>query len=67
MTVKEVIEKLQTVNPDAEFEVIAHSRSQSFTWSAGGSEGCTLKTCDSFGPYLDDSNTSESGSGGSNE
>ena len=59
MKIREVIELLQGVNPEAEFDVIALNRKQTFTWSHGGGEGCTRKNCDNFGPYLEELNISE--------
>jgi len=56
MKIREVIELLNTVNPEAEFDVIAMNRKQPFEWTWGSSDGCTKKTCDKFGPYLTDLN-----------
>lgn len=57
--VKDLIELLQQVNPDATVEVIASNKSQKFSITYGGGDGCTKTTCESFSFYLDKFNTSE--------
>ena len=59
MKVKELQEKLQRVNPEAEVEVIVNNYPQKFTLVHGGSEGCTEKNCRDWGFYVDDMCDSE--------
>lgn len=59
MKVKELAEILGKVNPEAEFQVIVSGYPQEFTLTHGGSEGCTLATCDDFGPMVNEGEDSE--------
>ncbi len=59
MKVKEVITKLSEYNQEAEFEVIANNRKQSFSFVFGTSEGITKLNCLTAGLYLDETCQSE--------
>jgi hypothetical protein len=50
--VKELIERLKRVNPEADFQVIALNYPQEFTFTCSGGDGCSNKDCDSFGPDI---------------
>jgi hypothetical protein len=50
--VKELIERLKRVNPEADFQVIALNYPQEFSLTHGGGDGCTEANCDDFGPYI---------------
>ena len=54
MKVKELIEKLQAFNPEAETNVIVHNHVElySITWD-GGPEGETKETCKEVSFYID--------------
>jgi len=54
MKVKELIEKLQAFNPEAETGVIAHNYNESYsiTWG-GGLEGETKENCKEVNFYVD--------------
>ncbi len=46
MKVKEIIEKLNKYNGEAEFEVVVKGRSEPFEVCYGSSEGCTPLNCE---------------------
>lgn len=50
--VKDLIERLKRVNPEADFQVIALNYPQEFTFTHGGGDGCTEANCGDFGPYI---------------
>lgn len=50
--IKDLIERLKNVNPEAEFQVIALNYPQEFTFTHDGREACTEANCDDFGPYI---------------
>ena len=54
MKIKEVIAKLNEYNQEAEFEVIANNRKQSFSFVFGDAEGTTKINCATAGLYLDE-------------
>ncbi len=60
LKVSQLIEKLGEYNPDADVDVIAMNRSQDFSMSWGGGDGCPKETCDSVSFYVDELNQSES-------
>lgn len=45
MTVKELIEKLNECNQDADVEICVNGMPQEFEICYGGSEGCTKSSC----------------------
>lgn len=45
MKVKELIEKLNEYNQDADVEICVNGMSQEFEICYGGSEGCTKSSC----------------------
>ena len=51
MTVKELIEKLDGYNQQAEVKVVAHNTMSDFDITFGTSEGCEKETCDTV--FLD--------------
>jgi hypothetical protein len=59
MKVKELLEILMFVNPEAVVDVIVQNYPRKFSLAQGGAEGCTNETCDSFAFYVDDMCTSE--------
>lgn len=59
MKVSELQEKLKSVNPSATVEVIAHNRSQKFTLTIGGGDGCNQSNCSTWGFYIDGLNSGE--------
>lgn len=53
MIVKEVTEKLNQFNPQAEMSVIVHNRSEHFSITWGESEGETKSNCRKVNFYVD--------------
>lgn len=49
MKVKELIDRMKQVNPEAEVEVIVDNRRADFKIVFGGGDGCTKKDCSSWG------------------
>ena len=61
MKVKELIEKLKTLNPEAEASVVVYSRQYSkfsLAWGGAG-EGCEKEDCPEVSLYVDELNTNE--------
>lgn len=61
MKVKELIEKLNTYNPDATIGVVVNGYSKAFEICYGYSEGCTKEDCEcvSLSVYTTVDNTNE--------
>jgi hypothetical protein len=59
LKVKELIEKLQKYNPDAEVSVVAHCQAYTFSLSFGGGDGCGREDCESVSFYVDKLCTNE--------
>jgi len=59
MTVKDLIEKLQTFNPNAKVHVIVSNSMFEFSVLYGGADGCTPQTCFDVDIYVDRLNQSE--------
>lgn len=60
MKVKDLVEKLEQYNPEAEMNAIADNKRWSFTLAYGNSEGCKKENCETVSIYVDDLNKSES-------
>jgi len=54
MKIKEVIANLLEYNQEAEFEVIANNRKQTFSFVFGDAEGSNKLNCSTAGLYLDE-------------
>lgn len=52
MKVKELIEKLNTHNPEANFYVVVNSYPKEFEICCGYAEGCTKETCECVSLYV---------------
>lgn len=59
LKVKELIQKLQEYNQEAEIYVIAHNKGYQFSITYGGSDGVTKETCESVSFYIDDLSSAE--------
>lgn len=59
MTVKDLIERLEEYNPDAEIRVVAHCLPHDFSLAYGSSEGVTKETAESVSLYVDSLCTNE--------
>lgn len=61
MKVKELIEKLNEYNQEAELLVVAHNKVEDYSICFGNSDGCTKQTCENVSLYLDKLNGNEIG------
>ena len=52
MKVKELIEKLNTYNPDATIEVVVNGYPEEFEICYGYSEGCTKESCENVSLHV---------------
>ena len=53
MKVRELIEKLQEMNPEAPVLVIVHNRAEQFSLTWGGGECCPKERASDVGFYVD--------------
>lgn len=53
MKIKELLQKLATVNPEAEVQVVVNNYPQLFSLAFGNAEGCTQENCTTFSFYVD--------------
>lgn len=60
MKVKELIEKLEQYNPDADMDAVANNKGWPFSLAYGDKEGCTKENCETVSIWVDDTNQSES-------
>ena len=54
MTVKELIEKLNTYNPEATVDVVAHNKGFPFSICCGGGDGVRREDAPEVSFYVDD-------------